>query len=289
MTPLAFARTRIAPTPSGYLHLGNLFSFLLATELAKKANAEVLLRIDDIDAPRVEEAYLKNIFEVLKAFSIHWQLGPQNFEEVQLHSQQTRLHLYRSTLENLKTKGLLYACDCSRHSVYERTGSAQYDGHCRNKNIPFTAQNVAWRLKCNLDASILLRNEEGAVSQHPLPEKMRDFIVLRRDGIPAYQLSSFCDDLLYGVDFVVRGEDLFDSSLAQLHLSQLLEDTTFQKVRFLHHPLLRDRNGNKLSKSENADCVKTMLDKGFTAQQIIISLADKLPKKYADNILRHEL
>lgn len=288
MSLKTFTCTRIAPTPSGYLHVGNLFSFLLTVILAKKAQAKLLLRIDDIDAPRVESAYLKNIFEVLQAFSIKWDLGPQSVDEVQLHSQQTRIQFYKGILQQLAEKNLVYACTCSRHQVYERTGSSRYDGHCRSKALTLNTPNAAWRLKCEFGASVFMRNEEDTMLKLELPETMFDFIVLRRDGIPSYQFASYCDDVYYNVDFVIRGKDLFDSTLAQLYLSNLLGSSSFENIRFLHHPLLRDRNGNKLSKSENADSVKAMLDNGFTAQQIVLSLTDKLPKKYADIILRHE-
>jgi glutamyl/glutaminyl-tRNA synthetase len=288
MLGIAFNRTRLAPTPSGYLHGGNLFSFLLTYKLAQATHAKVVLRIDDLDAPRVDENYVKDIFEVLTTFSLAWQEGPMNYEEVKLHSQQTRLEHYRKNLQLLVDKDLVYACNCSRQQVYERTGSANYDGHCREKAIALTTPNVAWRLKCDKGQSINLRNEEGLVTTHLLPESVFDFIVLRRDGIPSYQFASYCDDVYYDIDFIVRGEDLFDSTLAQLYFAKQLGNQKFEQARFLHHPLLRDRNGNKLSKSENADSIKAMLNNGFTAQQIILSLTDKLPKKYADIILHYE-
>lgn len=288
MLDIAFNRTRLAPTPSGYLHSGNLFSFLLTYKLAQAAQASLVLRIDDLDAPRVDENYVKDIFEVLAAFSLVWQEGPMKYEEVKLHSQQTRIEHYRKNLQLLVEKDLVYACTCSRQQVYERTGSANYDGHCREKAIALTTSNVAWRLKCDKAQSINVRNEEGFVTTHLLKESVFDFIVLRRDGIPSYQFASYCDDVYYNIDFIVRGEDLFDSTLAQLHLAKLLGNSKFEHTRFLHHPLLRDGNGNKLSKSENADSVKAKLNKGLTAEQIILSLTDKLPKKYADIIFKHE-
>lgn len=275
-----FSRTRIAPTPSGYLHRGNLFSFLLTHQLAQKSKAELFLRIDDLDALRVEDDYIKSIFNILTAFSIKWQLGPKNFDEVQAYSQQNRVENYISLLNKLRELDLVYACSCSRADIVKRHGEHGYDGHCREKQIELDTANVSWRLKTDLTKPIISKDEFATLTTHHLPKSMFDFVVRRRDGIPAYQLTSLTDDLLYKIDFVVRGEDLFDSTLAQLYLAESLHEKAFASIRFMHHPLLLDDAGQKLSKTKGAEAVSSAMLQGKDATQIKRELIQQLPLKW---------
>ena len=110
-----FRKTRIAPTPSGYLHLGNALSFLITASLAKKTGARVLLRIDDLDQPRVRREYLQDTFDTLRLLEINWEEGPRSVEEQEAcFAQIHRMHLYRSVLQQLREGGHVFACTCSR-------------------------------------------------------------------------------------------------------------------------------------------------------------------------------
>jgi len=116
--PPTFKKTRIAPTPSGFLHLGNVLSFSITAALAGKAGARILLRIDDIDRERTDKRYVEDIFETLRYLGIPWDEGPKNFEEFQQeYSQVHRMGLYVTALEELKATGQLFACECSRTAV----------------------------------------------------------------------------------------------------------------------------------------------------------------------------
>lgn len=263
MFPGTFHKTRLAPTPSGFLHIGNVYSFALTTVIAKKTGASILLRIDDMDRDRVEPQYLEDIFETLHFLGIPWDEGPKDAVDFEVNfSQRHRHQLYRSALEKLVKTGLVYACDCTRKQINKQYGGV-YPGTCKHRKIPLETPGAAWRL--NTDTAKAVRiNKTNFV---PFPAEMQHFVVRKKDGFPAYQLTSVVDDLHYGVDLVVRGEDLFPSTLAQLVLAQLLGEIRFAEIYFYHHQLLT--NGvEKLSKSAGDTSIKWLRENGKTAKEI---------------------
>jgi glutamyl-tRNA synthetase len=259
----SFRKTRIAPTPSGYLHLGNVLSFALTAALARRApppKASIFLRIDDLDRERVSRDYVEDIFETLTFLGIPWDEGPRNFEEYQqMYSQVHRLELYRAALQQLREEGKLFACDCSRGTILRESPDGVYPGTCRNKKLSLDAEGCSWRIRT-----------EGAVLPEgiALPAEMTDFVVRKKDGFPAYQLTSVLDDLYYGVDLVVRGEDLWPSTLAQRWLAGQLGREEFGSIVFFHHPLLMAAGGDKLSKSAGATSVHYLRRQGLQPPDI---------------------
>jgi len=252
----SFHNTRIAPTPSGYLHLGNAASFLLTASLAAQYGARVLLRIDDMDRARFRPEYLQDVFDTLQFLGIAWQEGPADATDFEAHwSQRHRLPLYNGLLQQLAEQRLVYACTCSRTDMLRLRPDGLYTGTCRNKGLPLETPGAAWRIRTDhqVRLTVELRNAEAITTY--LPQSQHDFIVRKKDGAPAYQLSSLADDVHFGIDFIVRGADLWDSTLAQLYLAQCLDLAAFQKTVFLHHPLVPDADGNKLSKSAGATSV----------------------------------
>lgn len=274
-------KTRIAPTPSGLLHAGNGASFLLAWKLAREAGGRVLLRIDDLDAERASPAYVQDIFDTLHGLGIEWEEGPRNLRELELTwSQHRRMDAYQALLEALRASGRLYACNCSRKEVAERAGTQVYDGHCRNRKLGLDTPEVAWRLR--LPAGITVRmhtwpdgNVEECVLDAPDP------VVRQRNGRPAYHVASLADDLHFSVDAIVRGVDLLPSTLVQLYMAQLLDRPAFLQVRFLHHPMVVGRGGEKLSKSAGAISLRHWRDSGRTAQEVH-ALAEQLLRAYTE-------
>ncbi|MDQ2751756.1 MAG: glutamate--tRNA ligase family protein, partial [Bacteroidota bacterium] len=207
---VSFHKTRIAPTPSGYLHLGNALSFIITAALAKKANSKLLLRIDDLDRGRTQKKYVEDIFETLHFLGIEWAEGPKDYNEYeQVYSQTHRMHLYQTALQQLKNDKKVYACACSRLQLT----SAQVC-FCMKKNIPLDTPGVSWRLITDA-AQLLTINTAKQKVISTLPSAMQGFIVRNKSGFPSYQLSSLIDDEHFGIDAIVRGEDLWDSSLAQ--------------------------------------------------------------------------
>ncbi|GAO41045.1 glutamate--tRNA ligase family protein [Flavihumibacter petaseus] len=232
-------KSRLAPTPSGYLHIGNILSFCLTDYLARSYNAPLLLRIDDMDSDRVRPQYLEDIFSSLLWLGFHWEEGPitvADFE--QQYSQRHRLPLYEKALTDLRDSGCLFACTCSRKTADLCS--------CLTKGISFEQPGVQWRI-----------NTAGA----GLSDSLNNFVVRKKDGMPAYQLCSVVDDLHFRVTLVVRGEDLRDSTRAQLFLASRFPANDFSGILFFHHPLILGANGSKLSKSAGATSVQYLREK----------------------------
>ncbi len=268
-TGLAFQRTRIAPTPSGYLHLGNVLSMAKTVALARYTGARVLLRIDDLDRERVRREYVEDIFATLDYLDIRYDEGPRNYREyVDEYAQQHRLELYNNALNDLRERGLVFACGCSRSDVLQASADGHYTGTCRQKALPLDGAGLSWRLYTDNPAELAVADLGGQVIRAGLPPSMADFIVRKKDGFPAYQLASVVDDFHFGVDLIVRGADLWESSLAQCYLARCLGAERFSAIKFLHHPLLLDADGRKLSKSAGATSVHYLRKQGKSRAEI---------------------
>ncbi|MCC8411179.1 glutamate--tRNA ligase family protein [Mucilaginibacter sp. UR6-1] len=266
--PPVYKRTRIAPTPSGYLHVGNALSFIITVGLAAETGAQILLRIDDMDRDRADKRYVQDVFDILQFLDIPWQQGPLDLQDYQEQwSQILRLDKYHDALGQLRQSGQVFACNCSRSQL---KGHAAYPGTCRYKNIPLDAPDVSWRFKTER-ATISVKTLNGNITGY-LPTEMTDFVVRKKDGYPAYQLSSVVDDVHFGVDLIVRGQDLWASTLAQLYLSQRL-GLPFGEVTFHHHPLLLGSDGAKLSKSAGAASIKYLREQGLSTVQVLNTIA----------------
>ncbi len=285
-------RSRIAPTPSGYLHRGNLFNFLLTALITRSNGGELRLRIDDMDVQRARPQYLHDIFDTLNWLEIPWQQGPKNVvEHTQFFTQSTRMQLYDSFLLQLIEQAEVYACTCSRRELSEE-GHAVYPGTCRLKQIPLNTPQAAWRIHVPKDTIIRwLDNALGEVEMN-LPQLMGDFIIRRKDGLPAYQVVSLVDDLLYEINFIVRGVDLQQSTAAQLWLSQVVKNRDFIRTGFYHHPLLMHAHGEKLSKSAAAINSKPLHATEVSPQAIISSFSSwmghTIKAKSIDEILAEQ-
>jgi glutamyl-tRNA synthetase len=226
--------TRFAPTPSGYLHLGNAVNALLVSRLAGQSEGRVALRIDDIDTARARGAYVDDIRGLLDWLGI---------DVAASWSQSDRLDRYREVSDS--ASGLLtYACGCSRR---ELTGPATggCPGGCRAAGLTLSPGRTALRVVVPEGTEV----EVDGVSVR-LDLVMGDFVVWRRDDLPAYQLASIVDDVDLGVTHIVRGVDLLESTAAQRFLARGLGLNPFADMTILHHGLITDTDGTKLSKSQ---------------------------------------
>jgi glutamyl-tRNA synthetase len=256
-----FNKTRIAPTPSGFLHLGNVLSFAITASVAEKTGAKILLRIDDLDRDRMNPKYVQDIFDMLNFLEIPWHEGPRNLREFESeYSQLHRMDIYREALKKLEENDLVFACTCSRSQIRQNNPNDIYPGTCRDKGLPLNTPGTCWRLKTNDDAELSVKTLNG-VAKASLPADMHNFVVRKKDGYPAYQLASVIDDLHFGIDLVVRGQDLWSSTLAQLCLAKEIESSQFQNIVFHHHPLLTEA-GKKLSKSAGDTSVRYLRRQG---------------------------
>ena len=235
---------RLAPTPSGYLHLGNAVNFVLTWLLVRRAGGTLHLRIDDLDRARLRRPYLESVFRVIDWLGLDYDGGPSGPEDfLRHHSQLLYLPAYNRVLRRLAQRpGLLYG------SQRSRSGAAA-------EAVPLATPGAAWRARVPADTIIGLADGWQGSVKVPLAAALADFIVRKKDGVAAYQLASVVDDLRLGTTLIVRGLDLLPSTAAQLWLAaQLPETQAFRvaRVQLYHHGLLTDAAGNKLSKSTQA-------------------------------------
>lgn len=260
---------RIAPTPSGYLHLGNAFNFILTALLAGAGNASLRLRIDDGDATRVRPEYLTDIFETMRWLGICWDEGPRDEAGHTAHySQALRAARYDEMLRRLVATGQVFACDCSRKDIVTASADGQYPGTCCNKALPLDTPDTALRLRTPQDA--VVHFTDVLLGPQALRPYMlaRDPVVRRRDGLAAYHLVSLTDDLDFGTTHIVRGEDLLGSTAVQLFISQVIGDTAFDTAGFFHHSLLAGDDGEKLSKSAGSRSLKALRNEGRASSAV---------------------
>ncbi len=273
-------RSRLAPTPSGFLHLGNAFSFVLTWLLTRHHKGRLLLRIDDIDAGRKRPAYVNDIFDNLHWLGLDWDKGPKDAEDFEFSfSQLKEPRRYAQILEELWKTGALYVCTCSRSQVQAACMNGVYSGTCRHRNLAPDTPDAAWRVHVPENTIIAIPEYSGTVRHVPLAREMGDFVVRRKNGLPAYQVASLADDFHYGSNLIVRGVDLLPSTAAQLFLARLLPPNAFGEVVFYHHPLLRDPDGLKLSKSAGSLSLQALRQKWQSPAPLYRALAEVLQIK----------
>jgi glutamyl/glutaminyl-tRNA synthetase len=250
--------TRFAPAPTGYLHLGHVLNAVHVWECARREpSGTVLLRIEDHDRQRSRSIYEAAILE-----DLDW-LG--FVADAPLVRQSERYAIYEDALESLRRQGLVYACACSR-SDFE---GERYPGTCRDRRLH---ERPGLGLRVRLDESVVRFHDLRLGPQEQQPSaQCGDVLVRDREGNWTYQFAVVVDDWLQEVNLVIRGEDLLDSTGRQILLARLLGRTT--PPAFLHHALLMKSPTQKLSKSDGDRGIRDLRAKGWTAEQVISSLA----------------
>ncbi len=230
-------RGRFAPSPTGPLHFGSLYTALAGFLQARSQQGLWLLRIDDLDTPRNIKGSADSILKTLDVFGLHWD------NSVDYQSQ--TLDVYHEILDKLAKDKLVYSCTCSRKSL-----TAIYSGVCRAKqtlpNSPFSQ-----RIKTD-NRSISFKDGLQGLISHNVAERHGDFILKRKDQIIAYQFAVVIDDDRQNINHVVRGYDLLASTPRQIYLQQLLGLVT---PGYMHVPVIIDEQGHKLSKQNRATAV----------------------------------
>ena len=251
--------SRLAPTPSGYLHLGNAFSFILTWLLVRRLEGKLQLRIDDLDSARLKRDCLEDIFLQLEWLGLEYDSGPQGPEEHLKHySQSLKIEDYRETLSSLRQLRSLYACQCSRKQYLAISEDGLYPKTCRDKKLDLDQPEITWRFKSESEA---LSDEvffEGSSEEDSSSKPLGDAVLLRRNGVPSYQIASLVDDMKNRSTLIVRGIDLYPSSLFQQTVAEKLGWATFSEICFVHHSLLKDSTGKKYAKSEGAYSLKDL-------------------------------
>lgn len=270
--PAPHIRCRIAPTPSGLLHVGNGVNFVLAWLLTRLGGGSLKLRIDDADCGRARLPFVEDIFRQLDWLGIDWDEGPSGPDDFSRHfSQLHRLDRYREALAELGSKTQIFPCLCSRKEIQARSTDGLYPGTCRATAAP--PADTPHAIRITVPQGSIIRVEEQEIA---LCRVMGDFVLWRRDGLPAYQLASLVDDIDDRITLIVRGEDLLHSTAAQLFLAQKLEAAPFLDADFRHHPLIRSDGGKKLSKSDNALSLAAMRETGSGPETVYRLAAQQL-------------
>lgn len=233
-------KTRFAPTPSGFLHLGNVYNALACQKWAKENNGKLVLRIDDIDRARFRVEYLEDIFKTMDWLGIDFDEGPSGVEDFfKNYSQHTKLDLYKKCLDPVMKD--TFACECSRKDL---AGAKNYPGICRKKNLAYK-EDLNLRLK-------------------PM-----DVVIYKKDLLPSYHWSCVIDDYEMGINFLIRGEDLKNSTIIQNEIRLKLFGLT--AIKATHHDLIKDEFGNKLSKSttKNGGPLQKMYSRNWVIKHLM--------------------
>lgn len=269
--------SRFAPTPSGYLHWGNLYHFALTWTFVRAQGGRLGLRIDDVDSTRVRPEYVQDVFETLQWLGLHWDFGPESAQDfIQNYSQGLRKQEYFDRLATVPT----YACDCSRQQIQERMNSlgkgrgvmpgSPYDGHCKNRGLTFVAGVTCLRVEV---------------------KGFADTVLWTRDDRPAYHWVSILDDIRVGTTHLIRGEDLRESSALQRQIALVAGENDYMKIEHLFHPLIMGLDGRKLSKSEDADSVHAFRKSGASIEEVWMELAKRanlgVPLKSLPDFCKH--
>lgn len=252
------ARGRFAPSPSGRMHLGNLFCALLSFLSVKSRGGDWILRIEDLDTARCRPDYARQVEEDLRWLGLAWDQGGSAGGPDAPYFQSRRTAFYEEALGRLREMGLVYPCFCTRAQLHTASaphredGLTVYPGTCRG----FSPEDIAAREAAGRKGALRLRVPEksitftdghlGEVTEY-LPTDCGDFLLRRSDGLFAYQLAVVVDDAAMGVTEVVRGADLLTSTPRQLLLYELLG---LPAPEFFHFPLLLSPDGRRLSKRD---------------------------------------
>lgn len=265
-------RGRLAPSPTGYLHLGHAMTFWRAQERCRERDGQLVLRIEDLDPERCRPEFRDAVVEDLRWFGLSWDEGPDVGGPFAPYVQSERRPLYLAAWENLRAAGFIYPCTCSRRDVLEAAGAPHgeddepvYPGTCRPRSetaMQSERVGVNWRFRVP-DGETLRFVDKNLGDQHAIAGKdFGDFLVWRRDDVPAYQLAVVIDDLAMKITEVVRGADLLRSTFRQLLLYRALESDA---PDFFHSPLVTDASGKRLAKRDAALTLRVLRESGLTS------------------------
>lgn len=268
---------RFAPSPTGRMHLGNVFSALLSWLSARVQGGTWLLRIEDIDPQRSRRNWAEWIMDDLEWLGLEWDEGPRSGGDSGPYFQSERGEIYEHYLRRLQEGGLVYPCYCSRADIlatqapHESDGRVVYKGTCRHLPPGTGHGAAALRMMVPEGGHGIRQFTDGhyGIQKVDLTTQCGDFIVRRKDGAWAYQLAVVVDDALMGVTEVVRGRDLLLSSPQQIYTAECLG---FTPPRFTHLPLLCNAAGQRLSKRDSSLDMSSLRER-HSAREIIGFLA----------------
>lgn len=254
--PLPY-RGRLAPSPTGYLHLGHARTFWTAQKRAQAAGGTLILRNEDLDGARCRPEFVQAIYDDLRWFGFTWQEGPDCGGPHAPYTQSERMEHYRAVFAQLQRDGWIYPCTCSRKEILSALSAPHqgdeepiYPGTCRGSKLEEVQSSksdrrINWRFRVPDGEAIAFVDGHHGPQQFIAGKDFGDFIVWRQDDFPAYQLAVVADDAAMQITEVVRGADLLTSTARQLLLYRALG---LSAPAFYHCPLMLDENGVRLAK-----------------------------------------
>lgn len=264
--------TRLAPSPTGALHLGNARTFLVNWALARRNGWRIVLRIEDLDGPRVKPGAIEGTVATLAWLGMDWDAGPI--------VQSEDLGPYRRAMAALAGAGLAYPCELTRAQIESAASAPQEGAHetpfpaelrpCGVGPRAFGEEATNWRVVVGA-GEIEFVDEFAGVQNHRPAESVGDFIVWTKRGQPSYQLAVVVDDHRQGVTRIVRGDDLLDSAARQMVLYEMLGYAS--RPRYTHLPLVKGTDGKRLAKRHGDTRVDSYRAKGVAAERVIGLLA----------------
>ncbi len=262
---------RLAPSPTGLLHLGHAATFWQAFQRARDLNGTPLLRNEDLDPQRSRPEYVQAMLEDLAWLGIIWQPP--------MLSQSERIHLYRDALDQLRITGHIYPCHCSRkdlaamiHAPREDTDDQPvYPGTCRpalnlqHQEVHFHP-GINYRFRVPDGATIRFEDKNLGPQSFTAGKDFGDFLIWRKDNLPSYQLACVVDDADTNITEVVRGRDLLKSTARQILLQHALMLPT---PDYFHTQLLTDEHGSRLAKRHDALAIRTLRQQGLSPEEVL--------------------
>jgi glutamyl/glutaminyl-tRNA synthetase len=267
-------RGRLAPSPTGYLHLGHARTFWVAQQRARQLQGILVLRNEDLDRARCRPEFVQAMFDDLRWFGVQWQEGPDCGGPYGPYHQSERLPLYRAALEQLIQAGHLYPCTCSRKDILQALGAPHdtddepvYPGTCRsNPPSAGSKSRVTWRFRARDQQEVSFVDGCSGAQRFVAGRDFGDFVVWRQDDLPAYHLAVVVDDHAMRITEVVRGADLLRSTARHL---LLYEAFGWPVPGHFHCPLLTDEQGVRLAKRHDALSLRALRAQGATPGSLL--------------------
>lgn len=269
-------RGRIAPSPTGYLHLGHARTFLIAAERARQFGVQLILRNEDLDPDRCRAEFVSAMYEDLRWLGISWSEGPDCGGPFAPYSQSQRKEFYLAAWRKLRDAGAIYPCTCSRKDLAASAGAPHdlddeplYPGNCRHRSDGRSFEKPAgvnWRFRVPNGEQIGFEDQRLGPQQYTAGRDFGDFVVWRRDDVPAYQLAVVVDDEAMKISEVVRGADLLKSTARQLLLYRALG---WKIPNVYHCDLVRDETGARLAKRHDALSIRKLRESGRSAGSMV--------------------
>jgi len=270
-------RGRIAPSPTGLLHIGHACTFWTAYQRALQNNGVLIFRNEDLDPQRSRTKYAEAMLDDLRWLGIRWQEGPDVGGPFAPYLQSLRRSFYLDAWRKLRDAGTIFPCTCSRKDLAlaaaapnDRDDEPMYPGRCRNRIGEASnydePKGVNWRFRVPDGEEILFTDQHQGRRAYVAGEDFGDFVVWRRDDVPAYQLAVVADDAAMQITEVVRGADLLKSTARQLLLIRALGLPT---PAYFHCDLVRDEAGTRLAKRHDALSLRALREQGHTPEQVL--------------------